>query len=136
MVAIVPIEGRTLRGNLILRGGDVDRGINLEFGLFTNVGVDETITAAAITEPVGTGYARITLLDANWVETNGIYTYAEQVFTGGAGDWVGDIYGSFIMTTGTVPRLIGLDLHPAAPHTIVENQNYRVTPQISMIKCP
>jgi hypothetical protein len=125
-----------MRGNLLLLNGDVDRGTNLEFGLFTNVGVDQTITAAAITEPVGTGYNRFVLLDANWVESNGIYTYAEQVFTGGVGGWVGDIYGSFIVTTGAVPRLLGLDLHPSAPHTIIENQSYRVTPQISMVKCP
>src|SRR3990167_8539219 len=96
MAGFTPDEGETLIGQVIHQRTHADRPADLELGLFTNVAPGETITQATITEPTGTGYARINLTDASWSVVTGVASYAQQTFTGGAGGWAGAIQGHFI----------------------------------------
>lgn len=132
MAGFLPNEGETLVANLVFKNADVDRGTNLELGLFTNASPTETITEATLTEPTGTGYARITLTDASWTVTNDVASYAEQTFTGGAGGWTGSIQGYFIATTGTTARIVAIEVDGNGPYTINENDTYKVTPNITI----
>lgn len=132
MAGILPNEGETLVANLVFKNADVDRGTNMQLLLFTNSTIDETITEATLTEPTGTGYARITLTDASWTVTGDTASYAEQTFTGGAGGWTGSIYGYAIVTTGTTPRIVAIETDPSGPYTINENDTYKITPNITV----
>lgn len=140
LVGFRPDEGETLSGNILLKaanvgsfGTNIDRAADLELGLFTNVTPGETITEATITEPSGTGYARITLTDASW-SAGDPFTYAQQTFTAGSGGWTGPVQGYFIATknagTGT-QRILAIEVDGNGPYTFAENDTYKITPQIS-----
>tara|TARA_R110002094_G_scaffold219518_1_gene191542 strand:- start:9 stop:410 length:402 start_codon:yes stop_codon:yes gene_type:complete len=131
MAGLLPNEGETLVANLVLKNTDVDRGTTLDLVLFTNTTAPETITAATLTQPTGTGYAAISLADASWTVTGDTGAYALQTFTGGAGGWTGSIYGYAILTTGTTPRILAIEVDAAGPYTIAENDTYDVTPNIT-----
>lgn len=130
---IVPNEGETLMGQVIFQRTHVDRDATLELGLFTNASIDDTITEATLTEPSGTGYARITLTDASWSVTGGVASYAQQTFTGGAGGWTGSIQGYFIASVsgGGTQRIICIEVDGNGPYTINENDTYKITPNIT-----
>lgn len=132
MAGLLPDEGETLVANLIFKGADVDRGVGLELGLFTNITAPETITAATLTEPTGTGYARIQLTDANWSVTAGVASYAKQTFTAGAGGWTGGVYGYFVVTKGTVPRIVAIELYPAGSVVYAANDTQDITLNITV----
>lgn len=126
MAGFTPNEGEHLVANLVYKNADVDRGTGLELGLFTNSSVDETITEATITEPTGGSYARKTLTDGSWTVTNDTATYAQQTFTAGAGGYTGSVYGYFIATTGTTPRILHIEVDASGPYTMNENDTYDV----------
>lgn len=132
-IGFTPDEGETLNGQIAYQRIHIDRDATLELGLFTNIAPGETITEATITEPTGTGYARIVLTDAAWVVTNGVASYAEQTFTGGAGGWAGNVQGYFISTVSStgVKRLLVIEVDGSGPYTINENDTYKITPNIS-----
>lgn len=141
MAGFRPDEGEALSLNMILMATNVatfatnaDRGADLELGLFTNAAPAETITEATITEPTGTGYARINLTDASWTGSADSRAYAQQTFTGGAGGWTGSIQGYFIATipdgSGTA-RLLVVEVDASGPYTIAENDTYKITPNIT-----
>lgn len=132
-VGFVPNEGETFMGAFVLGNTSTDRGTGTQLLLFTNVSPGETITEATLTEPTGTGYARITLTDGSWTEgAAGVYSYAEQTFTAGAGGWTGNIQGYAIVTTGTTPRILAIEVDAVnAPFTMSEGDTYKVTPQIT-----
>ena len=132
MPGFLPDEGEAFVADMVIKNVTTDRGTNLELGLFTNSAPTETITEATITEPTGTGYARITLTDASWTGAADARSYAEQTFTGGAGGWTGSVYGYFIATTGTTPRLLAVEIDGNGPYTINENDTYKVTPTITV----
>jgi hypothetical protein len=130
MAGFVPTEGKTLLATLIhKRTYHVDRDSGLEVGLFTNAAADATLTEATVTEPTGTGYARITLTDSNWSIAGAVSSYAKQTFTGGAGGWTGSVYGYFVATkaAGGTQRLLYVEIDPAGPFTIGEGDTYDVT---------
>lgn len=133
MAGFVPTEGQSLISTIIhKRTYHVDRDANLELGLFTNSGATEALTEATVTEPSGTGYARINLLDANWsIAAGGAGSYALQTFTAGAGGWSGSIKGYFIATksAGGTQRLLYVEIDPAGPYTLGEGGTYDITPQ-------
>ena len=131
MAGFLPNEGQALNANLALRNADVDRGVGLELLLFTNTAPSATITAATLTEPVGTGYARIPLNDALWTGTGSTLSYAQQTFTGGAGGWTGSIQGYAIVSTGVTPRIMAIEVDPNGPYTIAVNDTYKITPNIT-----
>jgi hypothetical protein len=129
MAGLLPNEGENMIANMVFKGTSVDRGTNLDIGLFTNTSISEAITAATLTEPTGTGYARKTLTDASWTITNDTSTYAAQVWTATAA-WTGSIYGYFIVSKGTTPRIVAIELNPLGPNTLAINDTYTVTPSI------
>jgi hypothetical protein len=133
MAGFIPNEGETFYGTMVLKNTTTDRGTNLELLLFTNAAPGETITEATLTEPSGTGYARIDLTDGSWSEgAAGVFSYAEQTFTGGAGGWTGSIQGYAIVTKGTTPRILAIEVDSVnAPFTMAEGDTYKVTPQIT-----
>lgn len=75
----------------------------LSLGLYTNTknSLTQSSTLGDITEPSGTGYARISL-GLSWNVSNGVVTYpSNQTFENtGGGDWTGAITGAFL-TDGT-----------------------------------
>lgn len=127
-----PDEAETLIGQVIFQRIHIDRDATLELGLFTNVAPGETITEATITEPTGTGYARIILTDASWSVTGGVASYAQQTFTGGAGGWTGSVQGYFIASVGTTQRLVVIEVDGNGPYTIAENDTYKITPSVTI----
>ena len=132
MAGILPNEGEALVAKLLFKNADVDRGTNLQLLLFTNSTISETITAATLTEPTGTDYARKTLTDGSWTVTADTADYAQQTFTGGVGGWTGSIYGYAIVTTGTTPRIIAIEVDSNGPYTIGASDTYKVTPNITV----
>lgn len=132
MAGFLPNEGETLVANLVFSNADVDRGTNMELMLFTNSSPGETITEATLTEPTGTGYARISLVDGTWNVSGDTADYAEQTFTAGAGGWTGSIQGYAIVTTGTTPRIVAIEVDSNGPYTLNENDTYKITPNISI----
>ncbi len=131
MAGILPNEGETLVLNLLLKGADADRGASLELGLFTNASISETTTAASLTEPTGGSYARKTLANANWTVTADTGTYPLQTFTATGSAFTGSIYGYFIVTTGTAPRIVAIEVDGAGPYTMAQNDSYDITPNIT-----
>jgi hypothetical protein len=137
MTAITATEGAKVLFDLIHKGDSVDRGTNLDIGLFTNTGTIDDIKAlalTAITEPTGGGYARKTLTDANWDNSVArISSYAKQTFTATGGAMTGTIYGWFIATKGTTPRLMYAGKFDDAPSgiTLADGSSISYTPKIS-----
>lgn len=129
-VGLSPNEGETMRGALLLNNTTTDRGTNIDLVLFTNSsGVDETITAAALTQPSGGGYATKLLSDGSWAESpQGQWNYALQqfAFTGAV---TGSVYGYALLSKGTTPRIIGIEVDPSGPYTFGNGDTYDVTPQ-------
>lgn len=130
-VGFLPDEGETINANLVFKNTDVDRGTNIDLGLFTNVAPGETITEATITEPTGTGYAKIVLTDASWTVTADTAAYALQTFTAGAGGWTGSVQGYYLASKGTTPRLVGIEVDGNGPYTFAENDTYDITANIT-----
>lgn len=131
MAGILPNEGENLVANMVFKGTSVDRGASLQLGLFTNTSISETTTAADLTEPTGGAYARKTLVDANWVVTGDTASYALQTFTATGSGFTGSIYGYFVVTTGTTPRIIAIEVDPLGPHTFAINDSYDVTVNVT-----
>jgi len=132
MAGFTPNEGDQMNANLIFKNADVDRGTGMELLLFTNVNPSATITAATLTEPTGTGYARIALADASWSVTAGVASYALQTFTASTGGWTGSIQGYAIVTTGTTPRIVTIEVDASGPYTMNDTDTYDITPSITV----
>lgn len=133
MAGVTADEGAKVVADLLYLGSNADRGTSLQLGLFTNTANQSTLKGlplTSITEPSGGGYARKTLVNANWTRNIGTSGYAAQVFTAGAGGYTGQIYGYFIATTGVTPRLLHVEIDLLGPYTLNENDTYSVTPSI------
>src|SRR5687768_46473 len=128
MAGFTPNEGENLVANMLYKRILTDRDADLEMGLFTNASVDETTTHAAVTEPTGTGYARIALSDASWTVTNDTASYAQQTFTAGAGGWTGTVKGYFVATkaAGGTKRLLHIEVDASGPYTMNANDTYKI----------
>jgi len=135
MAGFTPNEGETLIAQLIHQRIHIDRDATLELGLMTNVAPAETITEATINEPVGTGYARKTLIDASWSVVAGLASYAEQTYIAGIGGWTGAVTGYFVasVSAGGTQRLLYVEEDGAGPFTMTENDEYRVTPRCTVL---
>jgi hypothetical protein len=130
MAGLLPNEGEHLVANLLFKNADADRGTNLDLVLFTNTTVSETSTAAALTQPtVANGYVVKTLTDASWTVTADTATYTSQTWTA-TGSFSAPVYGYAILSKGTTPRIIAIELDVAGPFTIVNGDTYTVTPSI------
>lgn len=110
MAGFVPDQGKAAILKILLGRNNVDRDADLRLGLFTNQLFSVATALADLVEPSGTGYARAALTDASWtITTSG--TYAERVFTGGAGGWSPETQGYFICTVagGGTPQLLFME---------------------------
>lgn len=113
MPGLLPNEGENLILNIILkRTFGTDRDASLELGLFTNTTIGEATAHSALTEPSGTGYARIDLNDASWTVVGDLGSYAQQIFTAGLGGWSGEVQGYFICTkaAGGTKRILAIEM--------------------------
>lgn len=133
MAGIVPNEGENVIATMIFKGSDANRGTSLQLGLFTNsAGLSESTTLGSITEPTGGAYARKTLVDSSWTITADLASYALQTFTATGSAYTGAIYGYFIATTGTTPKLLAYEIDPLGPYTLLQNDAYDITPNITI----
>lgn len=135
VITKTPTAGRQSLAQILFKQNDPDRGASLQLGLMTNAGVDDTLTLAGIIEPTGGGYSRLNLVDANWtVNSTGISSQTQQVFTATGTAYSAPITGHFICGTGTSPKLYFVQLEDPANHiTVNVNESYRVSPQISLL---
>lgn len=132
MAGFLPNEGENLVLNAIFKKVTTDLGTDMELGLFTNASVSETTSATDLTEPTGGGYARKTLTDASWSITADTASYAQQTFTATGSAYTGTVKGYFILTTGTTPRIIAIEVDSLAPYTINDGDSYAVTPIVKV----
>ena len=132
MAGLITNDGETLIANMIFKNADVNRGTSLELGLFTNASVGETTALGSIVEPSGGTYQRKPLADASWIVTADTASYTLQTFTATGSAFSGSIYGYFIATTGTTPKLLAIEVDPAGPYTMAQNDAYDVTPNITV----
>ena len=106
MAGITVNEGLSYFGNVLYKGATQE---NLTLGLFTNAAgtLTETSAWAAVTQPSGTGYAEITLVQGTFVvSADGTVTYPQQQWTATA-DWTGgDIQGFYIRNNNGTPVLV------------------------------
>jgi len=133
MAGVWVTEGKQVAANLVFIHADANRGTTLSLGLFTNSsGLSSASVLSNITEAAGASYARIPLADASWSVTGGVATYAQQTFTATVAI-TGTIYGYFICTTGSVPKLLAYEINTAAgPVTMVIGDTYKITPSITV----
>jgi len=124
MPANTPPEGKNVFLNMLYNNADPDRGTNLQIGLFTNTSAFASL--AAVTEPSGGGYARQTLIDGSWPVSAGVAAHPSIVFTAAGSNYSGPVYGYFIATTGTVPRILHSEVDPLAPVSIIDGESYTI----------
>ncbi len=124
-------EGETNVGDIYLR--NQAQNPNLYLGLYTNITEPaETDTLAQITEPVGSGYARIALAPADWTESpQGTFANLQKTFTASGGNW-GNVYGYFICTvlSGTAGKLIAVEQFIDGPYNVTDGSSVKVTPKV------
>jgi len=124
-----PDEGETVSNAILFNRDLADRDADLELGLFTNVAPGETITEAALTEPAGGGYARMTLTDASWSESpQSQVNHPQKVFTPAGANWTG-VQGYFVATkaAGGTQRILMIEVDPNGPITVNDGNDYAVT---------
>ena len=131
MAGLITIDGSIVMGNLVFKLSEPNRTADLQLGLFTNTsGLSAASHLADITEPGGASYSRITLTDASWVNTSGILTYAATSFTATVAI-TGTIYGYFLATQGTTPKLFAYEIY-AAPFTFSTGDVFKITPTVTL----
>ena len=133
MAGILPNEGETLIANLLFKNADVDRGTNIDLILFTNTTISETTSAAALTEPTGGGYARKTLTDIAWSVTADTASYAKQTFTITTTNYSAPVYGYALLSKGTTPRILQIELDSNGPYSFMVGEAYDITPSIVIV---
>ena len=124
----IPDEAETLLLNVLLKRTLTDRDADLELLLYTNAALTlETATEAALTEPSGGGYARVSLTDGSWTVDGDEATYAAVDFTPSGAAWAG-VYGAAVVTksAGGTQRIVGINAYEAAPITIGDGETFRV----------
>lgn len=103
----------------------------LYLGIYTNTTEPaETANLAALTEPSGNGYARISLSKGSWSITNDLAEYAQQTFTA-TGAW-GNCYGYFLATSSDgTGKLLGVEQFSNGPYNVQNNgDQIKVTPRV------
>jgi hypothetical protein len=129
MAGFLPDEGDSMFQDLVWNQSNADRGSDSELILITNASLTAGTTAASLTQPSGTGYAVKPLTDASWATNGSIRSYALQTFTVGAGGWTPDVTGYAVISTGTTPRIMAVELFPGQPlDSTQEGTVFNVTP--------
>jgi hypothetical protein len=122
-------EGSNRTANILLGTQAVDGTLYL--GIYKNSTEPALADGlSALTEPSGSGYARIPLTRGLWTIIGGLATYASQRFDNSGTNW-GDIWGCFVCTTltGTTGKLLAIDhLEEAIP--VVDGAGITVLPKM------
>jgi len=127
-------EGETNVGNVYLKGQARPTGFYV--GLYLDITEPaEDAVVADLTEPVGNGYARIKLEDADWTElaTPGVFENVQKLFEAVGGAW-GVVYGYFVTTelTGTAGLMINAENFLDGPYTVNDGWVTKVTPKVTI----
>jgi hypothetical protein len=133
MAGILPNEGEEMIVKILAGESALadERGTDLDLVLITNSTISETTTAGSLTQPTGTGYAPITLSDGSWTGSGDSRSYPIQTWTAG-GTWTGGVYGYAILTKGTTPRIMAMELEGGGPYSLNDGDTYSVTPTITV----
>jgi hypothetical protein len=132
MAGVLTTDGKVIIANLAFKQSEPNC-TQLYLGLFTNSsGLSSASVLSAITTPSGGGYASIALTNSSWTTTAGLAAYAAQTWTA-SGAVTGTIYGYYIFTAGTTPKLVGYEINTAAgPITMASGDTYAVTPNLQV----
>lgn len=132
MAGTFTTDGKIVAANLVFKHVDGNRGTTLNLGLFTNAsGLTAASVLADITVPTGDSYAPISLADGTWSISNaGVASYSAQTFTATVAI-TGSVYGYYLSTTGTTPKLLAYELYGSAI-TFLTGDTYTVTPNITV----
>ena len=126
MAGITVNEGLSYFGNVLYKGATQE---NLTIGLFTNAAgtLTETSTWSAVTQPSGSGYAEIALVQGTFtVDANGTVTYPQQQWAAGD-DWTGgDIQGYYIRNNNASPVLVHVEYRDSGGFSMTTGRIYTV----------
>jgi hypothetical protein len=124
MAGFSPDEGLNYLGNVIYKGGTQE---DLTLGLFTDSDLDTSSVWADVTEPSGTGYAEISLVQGTFtVSAAGVVTYPQQIWTA-SDDWSpGDIYGYYVRNNNATPKLLHVQYRDDGVFTMSTGRLYTV----------
>jgi hypothetical protein len=124
-------EGLNRIADILLGAQAVDATLYL--GLYMNA-TEPALSAglSGLTEPAGSGYARLPLTRGSWILVGALATYASQVFNNSGTNW-GDIRGIFICTTvtGTSGKLLSVD-HLAQAIAVADGESMTVLPKMQL----
>lgn len=126
MAGFTTNEGLEYLGTIIYKGATQE---NLTLGLFTNITGDLTTASewADVTQPTGTGYAEVSLVQGTFVvSATGVVTYPQQSWTA-TDDWTsGDVYGYYIRNNAGTPILLHVQYRDDGVFTMTEGRRYTV----------
>lgn len=107
----------------------------LYIGIYTSPTTEpgETAVINDLTEPSGSGYARIALTRGTWVVSGSAATYAQQTFAASGGSW-GACYGYFVATSsaGTGGALMYVEQFSSGPYSIGDGDSIKITPSVAV----
>lgn len=106
---------------------------NLYLGLYKNSSEPaEDAALTNLTEPSGSGYARIALAPADWSGAADEMAQPQKTFTASGGDW-GNCYGYFIATSSdNSGKLLAVEQFSDGPYNVVNGGSVKIT---AKLKC-
>ena len=104
---------------------------NLFLRLFSNdITPSIADTLGSYTEVTGGGYAEKTLTGGSWTISNGIATYASQLFTfTGTTGGSGQVYGYYVVDGAGVVRFAERFSESQIPYTVINGSTIRINPR-------
>ena len=125
-IGVTTDEGAQLLFERAYNGSSPDWGANLLLGLFKNTsGLSSTSVLADVVPITGGNYAPVVLPDNEWVAAGSILSRA-QVLVSATGTPFDGVYGSYIFSTGTTPRLVHFIVSALAPVAVAAGESYPV----------
>ena len=110
--------------------------VNHTLKLFkSNTTLTETLTPSSLTEADFTGYSAKALAGGGWTITAGdpaAAQFAQQSFTATADQTAQTIYGYYVVSTDTTPRLMWVERFTSAIVVQYNNDSIRITPRITL----
>lgn len=110
--------------------------VNHTLKLFkSNTTLTEALTPSSLTEADFTGYSAKTLTGGSWTIAAGdpaSGAYAQQSFVSTADQTSQTIYGYFVVSTDTTPRLMWVERFASAIVVQYNNDSIRITPRITL----
>ena len=119
-------EGLSYFGNVLYKGATQE---NLTLGLFTNApgALTQSSAWAAVTQPSGSGYAEIALVQGTFtVSALGVITYPQQQWTAGDNWTGGNIQGYYIRNNNASPVLVHVQYRDDGGFSMLTGRIYTV----------